>query len=82
MSGNHKEYTHIHSLVAAKLGIVPGDKATEPYDAIRHAILIKLGVKVITYICAHGHAHSCSVLAENIANVWLPYTNIWGNLKL
>ena len=39
-------------------------------------------VKVVTYICARDHAHSHSVWAENIANVWLPYTNIWENFKV
>ena len=33
-------------------------------------------VKVVTYICAHGHTHSRNAWAENIANVWLPYTNM------
>ena len=66
----------------AKLGIVPEDMASvatcivQPYneaDALNIAILSKLG--------KGRHVHMCA-WAENIANVWLPYTNIWENFKV
>ena len=31
--------------------------------------------------CVSGHAHSCSVWAEIIANTWLPFANIWKTLQ-
>ena len=33
------------------------------------------------FICARGHAHSRSAWTENIADVWLTYTNIWETLQ-
>ena len=30
-------------------------------------------------LCARDHAHSRSAWAENVANVWLPYTRHVGN---
>ena len=66
----------------AKLGIAPEDKATcivEPYNVNRLQFWANR-VEVITYICAHG-LHS--TWAENIANVWHPYTNIiWKHFKV
>ena len=52
------------------LGIV------EPCNATRLPIL-QFCAEVVTYICARGHAYSHSTWVENIANIWLPYTNIW-----
>ena len=37
-------------------------------------------VMVVTYMCARGHAYSRSAWAENIANAWLPYTNMENTL--
>ena len=75
----------------AKLRIMPVDEATvyiatcilEPHNASRHPILLFYAnqVKVVTYICACDHAYSCNTWVGNIANIWLPYTNIWENFK-
>ena len=71
----------------AMLGIVPGYEATctvDPYNTTRLPILQFWAnwVKVVTFLCACGHAHSHSAWGENIANIWLPYTNIWENFEV
>ena len=48
---------------------------------MKQAALLSKSVKVIMYICARDHAHSHSTWAENTANVWLPYTNMWETPK-
>ena len=62
-----------------KMGIAPGpvDKATciaELYNPTRRPILQFWAntVKLVTFICSHGHAHSRSAWVETL-QTWLPY---------
>ena len=59
----------------------------EPYNATRLPIMQFCAnrVKVVTYVCWTifflNNAHSRNAWAENIANAWLPCTNIWETLQ-
>ena len=55
-------------------------RAIQCKQAANTSILTKVGNGRHVDVLAKPHP-SRSAWAENIANAWLPYTNIWGNFK-